>query len=91
VDGLEATRAIRRWEAQQQRPPTPIIAITADAFDDDRRRCLRAGMNGFLSKPVQYPQLLQCIDQLRPRSTRADPHLGAADAATPLPAEGSGE
>jgi signal transduction histidine kinase len=54
VDGLDATRMIRTIPGYQK---TPIIAITGNAFADDKSRCLNAGMNDFLTKPI-YPKLL---------------------------------
>ena len=56
LGGLEATQAIR---AASLNTDTPILALTANAFDDDRQRCLDAGMNGHLTKPLQPDQLLQ--------------------------------
>lgn len=49
MNGLEATKLIRKLPAYHQ---TPILAMTANAFQDDRERCLEAGMNEFISKPV---------------------------------------
>jgi PAS domain S-box-containing protein len=57
VDGLEATRRIRAWEASEGGDRLPIIALTADALRDARERCLEAGMDAFLSKPIRQAEL----------------------------------
>ena len=57
MDGVEATRAIRALEARLRRPRLPIVAITADVLDTGRRACREAGMDGFLTKPVEPTQL----------------------------------
>ena len=61
LDGLEATRAIRAWEHQQDRPPTPIVALTASAMPEDVRRALEAGCDAHLAKPVKKQALLEAI------------------------------
>jgi PAS domain S-box-containing protein len=62
MDGFEATRAIRVWEAAQDTPPrVPIVALTANAVKGDRDRCLAAGMDSYLSKPINHAQLVECL------------------------------
>ena len=57
VDGLEATRLIRdMFEAADQRRP-PIVALTANAFSEDRQRCLDGGMDDYLAKPFEAADL----------------------------------
>ncbi|MCF6304747.1 MAG: ATP-binding protein [Rhodobacteraceae bacterium] len=58
MGGLEATRKIRNIETAEQRIPTPIIALTANAFESDRLDCIAAGMDGFLSKPILQKNLI---------------------------------
>ena len=61
MDGLTATRAIRKWEQANHRPPTPIIALTAAALKGDREKCIAAGCTAFLTKPIKQEVLLQTI------------------------------
>jgi PAS domain S-box-containing protein len=61
MDGLAATRAIRKWELTNGRAPTPIIALTAAALKGDREKCIAAGCTAFLTKPIQQEVLLQAI------------------------------
>jgi CheY-like chemotaxis protein/two-component sensor histidine kinase len=62
MDGLQATRAIRELERLSPTPRhTKIIALTAGALDSDQQACLEAGMDAFLSKPIQRQALAQAI------------------------------
>jgi signal transduction histidine kinase/DNA-binding response OmpR family regulator len=65
MDGLEATRHIRALPAQAT---TPIVAVTALAMPGDRERCLAAGADDYLSKPINLQALLRTIERLLPRS-----------------------
>ena len=64
MDGFEATGRIREKEKGTGRH-IPIIAMTAHAMKGDRERCLEAGMDGYVSKPIQATELAQAIAQLR--------------------------
>jgi len=61
LDGHQATRAIRAWEREGSRPPTPIIALTAHAFREEIERCLESGCNAHVAKPVKKAQLQEII------------------------------
>jgi two-component system, sensor histidine kinase and response regulator len=63
MDGLQATRRIRSLESSSGKR-LPILALTANAFDEDRNLCLKAGMDGFLSKPVSPAELRAEIERL---------------------------
>ncbi len=52
MDGLDATRRIRQWEASSGKTPVPVIAMTAYAMKEDRDRCISSGMNDYISKPI---------------------------------------
>jgi signal transduction histidine kinase/ActR/RegA family two-component response regulator len=64
MDGLAATRAIRAFEQEQSRPPTPIIALTANALPTDRQACSKAGMDDFISKPFKADDIRAMLDHL---------------------------
>lgn len=86
MDGLEATAAIRELESanglpEQPRTPIPIIAMTAHAMKGDRERCLAAGMNGYVSKPIRPAELndeihrfvsSDAVEHTSPNSTQAN-------------------
>ena len=57
VDGYEATRQIRQQEAIHAEKPIPVIALTASAMQEDQQRCTEAGMNDFMTKPLQAREL----------------------------------
>jgi CheY-like chemotaxis protein len=63
MDGLESTRMIRERE-RHVGGHTPIIALTAHALTGDRERCLAAGMDEYLSKPIQAIQLYRTLEGL---------------------------
>ena len=70
MDGLEATRRLR---ASQRWPKLPIIAMTAHALASERQRCLEAGMNDFLTKPIEPEQLHKTLLAWRPAKPPAPP------------------
>jgi len=61
MDGLEATRKVREMESPQGKH-IPIIALTARAMSGDRKKCLDAGMDGYVSKPIDRGQLYETIE-----------------------------
>jgi CheY-like chemotaxis protein len=71
LDGIEATRRIRAAEAESGRPRTPIIALTANAFGEDREACLAAGMDDFLVKPLDRERLAEVLAGSRTPSLAA--------------------
>jgi two-component system, sensor histidine kinase and response regulator len=73
LDGWETTRLLRAAEDEQNRPRLPIIAMTAHAMPGDRERCLAAGMDEYLSKPIDMALLYSVLDgQRQQRDTREE-------------------
>jgi CheY-like chemotaxis protein len=71
MDGFTAVREIRSREATRG-GRVPIIAMTAHAMKGDRERCLQAGMDGYVSKPIQADKFHDAIDELAPRRARGE-------------------
>jgi CheY-like chemotaxis protein len=73
MDGLEATRAIRAKE-KQTGGHLPVVAMTAHALKEDQERCLSAGMDDYVSKPIRTSELFAAID----RATLKFPHTATS-------------
>jgi signal transduction histidine kinase/DNA-binding response OmpR family regulator/HPt (histidine-containing phosphotransfer) domain-containing protein len=89
MDGYEAAREIRRRERESRRPPVHIVAMTASAMQGDREKCLEAGMNDYVSKPVREAVLAEALNRCRPPGESAA--VAASPAPTMDPAAGSDE
>ncbi len=61
MDGFTATRFMRAWESSHQHFPAPILALTADSFDEAREQSQAAGCTGFLAKPISRRQLFDAL------------------------------
>jgi HPt (histidine-containing phosphotransfer) domain-containing protein len=89
VDGFEATRQIRDPESPVLRHDIPILAMTAHALAGDQRRCLEAGMNDYLTKPVSPHALAVALDRWLPRRAARTLQLPAAPVEATVGDDGS--
>ena len=78
MDGLEATRAIRAWEKEQNLTPAIIVALTAHVFSEHRRMCTEAGCNGFMAKPIKKKVLLETLYQFSKEALQREKRTGTA-------------
>ncbi|MFP6849688.1 MAG: response regulator [Pseudomonas sp.] len=62
LDGFSATEQLRAWEAAEQRPRTPVVALTAHILNEHKERARQVGMDGHMSKPVEMSQLRELIE-----------------------------
>lgn len=98
MDGLEATRRLRDGRAGNLNRGCPVVALTANAFAEDRSACLAAGMNDFVTKPVLASHLIATVERwasrrplrlgapapARPATAPAAPVPGGADGGAPV-------
>ncbi|MCH6257310.1 response regulator [Puniceicoccaceae bacterium K14] len=90
MDGLEATRQIRKIEKDsKQTSPTPIIAMTANAFSEQKEACLEAGMDDFLTKPAKLHQIAEKVLIALERSQNASKHSNRFEVSSASKLEGS--
>jgi PAS domain S-box-containing protein len=91
MSGLEATRRMRLEEQLRARARTPIVALTASAMETDRRMCLDAGMDDYLSKPLRASELLHALERHlsreRPAAARSAAYRDALQTADPQTVE----
>jgi CheY-like chemotaxis protein len=84
MDGFEAAAAIRKWEAQAGHESyIPIIALTAHALKGDREKCLAAGMDGYVSKPIRANMLFKVIEEVVPVTTHTPQDAPTTATTTP--------
>jgi signal transduction histidine kinase/DNA-binding response OmpR family regulator len=84
MDGYAATQRIRQWETEDAQNRLPIIALTADAFDEDRQRCLAVGMDDFMTKPIAIDALKLALARWL-QSAPVDSQSGASPALATKP------
>lgn len=76
LNGYEATEQIRQWQTEHNAPRRPIVAITANAFEENRRRCYAIGMDDFMAKPIEFGSLDKLLDKwLSPQNTASTQHV----------------
>ena len=63
MNGYEATKLIRKLE-NRELANIPILAMTANAFEEDKQEALRAGMNGHVAKPINIEKLLETVEEI---------------------------
>jgi len=94
MDGLTATRAIRSGEAGQAARDLPVVAMTAHAVDGMEAQCLEAGMNAFVTKPIDFGELARILGEAAADTAEAQDAADAAAtqdaAATPVQASAPG-
>ena len=87
MDGYEAVRRIRKTEEGASGAHTPVIAMTANALEGDREKCLAAGMDDYIAKPVRIEQLSSMLGKWGPRVAGRTAERMGRNGALPAPTE----
>ncbi|MDM8348497.1 response regulator [Pseudomonas sp. sp1636] len=74
LDGFSATEQLRAWEAAEQRPHTPVVALTAHILNEHKDRARQAGMDGHMAKPVELSQLRELLEYWIAQREIRQPH-----------------
>jgi len=61
LDGIEATKLIKQYEKEKKLNPTPVVALTANALKGDRERLIKEGLDEYISKPIEMPELIYIL------------------------------
>ncbi len=85
MDGITATLRIRERETGDGRPHAPIVALTANAMASQLERCMEAGMDAFLTKPLEIPRLHEILTKFGLRITAEETVAAQADTVTNVP------
>ena len=87
MDGHEATRQIRKIESASNKKRVPVIAMTAHAMKEDRDKCMAAGMDDYISKPIDPKALSEALERWLPKETGAS-NASAGESSPPAPEPG---
>jgi hypothetical protein len=85
MNGLEATKRVREFERETGRAPSIIIAMTASAMAGDREKCLQAGMDDYLSKPVRPEAVQSAVERWGPIARKPGGRSSTGESPTPAP------
>jgi CheY-like chemotaxis protein len=73
-DGYQTCKEIRRWEKQHKYPHLPIIALSANVLGDVYQKCVEAGFNSYMTKPVDFKELSTCLMTFMDPGDPTKPH-----------------
>jgi CheY-like chemotaxis protein len=73
-DGYQTCKEVRRWERRNKNPNMPIIALSANVLGDVHAKCVDAGFNSYVTKPVDFKELSDVLTQFLDPADKTKPH-----------------